>query len=134
MNDRPLIVGGLLLFVVFVTSPIWHGVATRKLALAPLEIKLPSQEKNCVAPASYMRTSHMQLLEQWRSDVVRRQQRQYTAYDGKVYEKNLTQTCLSQCHASHADFCDKCHRYAGVAALNCWNCHSDAPLPARNAP
>jgi len=134
MNDRPFIVGGLLVFVVFVTAPIWHGVAARQATLAPLELKLPAQEKHCVAPVSYMRASHMRLLDQWRTEVVRSQQRQYTAYDGKVYEMTLTRTCLSGCHGSQKEFCDRCHSYNGAAALNCWNCHSDAPQAVRNAP
>jgi len=134
MNDRPFIVSGLLVFVVFVTTPIWRGVAAKQVALAPLELKLPAQEKHCVAPLSYMRTSHMQLLDQWRTAVVRSQQRQYTAYDGKVYEMDLTRTCLSGCHGSRQEFCDRCHSYNGAAALTCWNCHSDALQTARNMP
>ena len=134
MNDRPFIVSGLLVFVVFVTTPIWRGVAARHAALARLELTLPAQEKHCVAPVTYMRTSHMRLLDEWRTDVVRTQQRQYTAYDGKVYEMNLTRTCLSGCHGTQKEFCDRCHRYNGVAALNCWNCHSDSLQAARNGP
>lgn len=134
MKDRPFILGGLVVFVVFVTTPIWHGVATRKVALAAPEIKLPAQEKHCVAPVSYMRTSHMQLLDEWRESVVRTGQREYTAYNGKVYEKNLTRTCLSACHASREEFCDRCHNYSGVSNLNCWKCHSDAPQVVRNLP
>lgn len=134
MNDRPIILGGFIVFLVFVTTPIWHGVATRKIALAVPEIKSSAQEKQCVAPVSYMRTSHMRLLDEWRDDVVRTGQRKYVAYNGKVYEKSLTQTCLSACHGSRQEFCDRCHNYSGVAALNCWKCHSDAPQVARNSP
>lgn len=134
MRDRPFIVGGLMVFLVFVTTPVWRGVTTAKVTLAALEIKSPPQEKQCVAPLSYMRTSHMQLLDEWRDSVVRAGQRKYTAYNGKVYEKNLTQTCLSACHGSRQEFCDRCHNYSGVSTLNCWNCHSDAPQVARNLP
>lgn len=134
MSDRPFIVGGLLVFVAFVTTPIWRGVATRNTALAVPEIKLPAQEKHCVAPANYMRTSHMQLLDQWREDVGDNQQRQYVAYDGRVYEKSLTRTCLSGCHGSRKEFCDRCHSYSGVSALNCWDCHNDSPLVAGTLP
>lgn len=134
MRNRPFIVGGLLVFFVFVTTPIWHGLATRRIALEAPEIKLPAQEKQCVAPVSYMRTSHMQLLDEWRDSVVRTGQRKHVAYNGKVYEKNLTNTCLSACHGSRQEFCDRCHDYSGVSSLNCWNCHSDAPQVARNLP
>lgn len=134
MNDRPFILGGLIIFVVFVTAPIWHGVATRKIALAAPEIKLPVRERECVAPVGYMRTSHMQLLDDWREEVVRTGQRKYVAYNRKVYEKNLTQTCLSACHGSRQEFCDRCHNYNGVSTLSCWKCHSDTPQVARNSP
>jgi len=133
VNDRPFIVLGLIVFVAFVTTPIWRGMTTRNVALAALEIKLPAQEKTCVAPVNYMRAWHMRLLEQWRSDVVRGRQRQYVAYNSKVYDKNLTRTCVG-CHGNHQDFCDRCHNYNGVAALNCWECHNDAPPAGRNAP
>jgi len=134
MRDRPFIVGGLVVFLVFVTMPIWRGVATAKITLAALEIKSPAPEKECVAPVSYMRASHMRLLDEWRDSVVRGGQQKYFAYNGKTYEKSLTQTCLSACHGSRREFCDRCHDYNGVAALNCWSCHSDAPQVARNSP
>jgi len=133
MNDRPFIVAGLIVFVAFVTTPIWHGVATRQSSLAAPAIKLPAREKQCVAPVSYMRTSHMRLLVQWRKDVVDARKRQYVAYNGEIYDKSLTGTCLG-CHGSHKDFCDRCHNYSGVAALNCWDCHNDATSIARNTP
>jgi hypothetical protein len=52
--------------------------------------------------------------------------RTFTAFDGKSYTMALTQTCL-KCHASKADFCDRCHNYAGVAPY-CWDCHIDPKL------
>jgi len=134
MNDRPFIVAGLIVFVAIVTTPLWRGVTARNVVLAAPEIKLPAHEKQCVAPLNYMRASHMQLLEQWRDDVVRQQQPRYAAYNGRVYEKSLSKTCLSQCHGSRQEFCDRCHNYNGVAALNCWECHNDAPPAPRSTP
>jgi len=133
VNDRPVIVFGLIVFVAFVTTPIWRGVATRNVALATPEVKLPGQEKQCVAPVGYMRAFHMQLLDDWREDVVAGQNRRYVAYNGKVYDKSLTRTCLG-CHGSRQEFCDRCHNYNGVAALNCWECHNDASSVIRSAP
>lgn len=132
MNDRPFIIVGLIVFIAFVTTPIWHGIATRNVALAAPQIKLPTQEKQCVAPTGYMRASHMQLLEQWRSDVVRGQERQDVAHNGKVYDKSLTRTCLG-CHRSRQEFCDRCHTYNGVAAIDCWECHNDATSSTGNS-
>jgi len=50
VSDRPLILAGLTLFVGLVTTPIWHGALDRKTALTAPPIKLPAQEKQCVAP------------------------------------------------------------------------------------
>ena len=134
MRDRPFIVGGVIVFAVFVTVPFWRSLATPTATLALPVIKSPALERQCVAPVTYMRTSHMQLLHEWRDGVVRTGQRKYIAYNGKVYEKSLTQTCLSACHGSRQEFCDRCHAYSGVSALDCWNCHSDTPQVARNLP
>jgi len=134
VKDRPFIVGGLVVFLVFVTTPVWRSLRTPKATLVAPEIKLPMQERECVAPVGYMRASHMQLLDEWRESVVRTGQRKYVAYNGKVYNKSLTETCLSACHGSRQEFCDRCHNYSGVSQLNCWNCHSDAPQVARKSP
>lgn len=121
MRDRLWIVAGLALFAGAVTAPFWTAhAASGNLAKLP-HLTLPANRKECVAPVSYMRASHMQLLLSWREDVVRRGQRQYVAFNGKVYDKSLTRTCLG-CH-DKAEFCDRCHTYAGVSAPYCWNCH-----------
>ena len=39
------------------------------------KLQLPVNEKDCVAPPALMRASHMQLLIDWREDVVRRGER-----------------------------------------------------------
>jgi hypothetical protein len=125
MRDRGVIIGGLTLFLVLVTFPVWYNRAAGTTSRAP-ELKRPVEEKNCVAPVAYMRTSHMELLTTWRDQVVRQQVRTFTAFDGRSYTMALTQTCL-KCHASKADFCDRCHDYAGVAPY-CWDCHIDPKL------
>ncbi len=122
MRDRARILGGLALFVGIVTFPVWYGLGAKTQAKAP-DLKLPVLEKHCVAPLSYMRTSHMELLIGWRDEVVRDSERTFVAYDGRSYTKSLTQTCL-KCHESKADFCDRCHNYAGVQPV-CWDCHVD---------
>ncbi len=67
-----------------------------------------------MAPVDYMKKSHMQLLFQWRDDRVRKNVRTYVSHDGKSYAINFTGTCLTQCHTSKAEFCDRCHNYMGV--------------------
>jgi hypothetical protein len=121
MRDRPQIVAGLLLFVGLFSFPLWYhrGATSTK---AP-DIKLPAREKQCVAPLDYMRRSHMQLLVNWREEVVRSDDRRFTAYNGKIYDKSLTKTCMG-CHTNKAEFCDRCHSYAGVSGPYCWDCHN----------
>lgn len=122
MRDRLLTLIGLALFVALVTVPFWPRLTGyRRSATAP-DLLLPVNAAQCVAPAGYMRASHMRLLLSWREDVVRHGQRRYVAFNGKVYEKSLTGTCLG-CH-NKTEFCDRCHIYAGVSAPSCWNCHS----------
>lgn len=118
--DRSLIVAGLAVFLVVVTFPAWYNAAAGRAPLAPA-LERPTAGQACVAPREYMRTSHMTLLAAWQRDVVRRGDRTYVAYDGHHYEKSLTATCL-RCHASKANFCDRCHSYAGVAPA-CTDCH-----------
>jgi len=125
MRDRGIILGGLIAFLGVVTFPVWYNLAAGTTARAP-ELKLPEQEKNCVAPMEYMRKSHMELLTTWRDEVVRQNIRTFRSFDGKTYTMGLTQTCM-KCHASKADFCDRCHEYAGVTP-HCWDCHIDPKL------
>lgn len=133
MRDRPQIVAGLLVFVGLFTSPLWYH-PTPGGRQGP-QVKLPAQAKQCVAPVDYMRRSHMQLLVTWREEVVRDGERQFPAYNGKTYDKSLTRTCLAQCHTNKAEFCDRCHTYAGVSGPYCWQCHSEPrPVLARSTP
>jgi hypothetical protein len=121
MRDRLWIIAGLVLLVAGVTTPFWSArTAPKNLAKLP-DLTLPANQKECVAPVSYMRSSHMQLLLSWREDAVRHGQRQYVAFNGKVYDKSLTRTCMG-CH-NKAEFCDRCHAYSGVSQPYCWNCH-----------
>lgn len=129
MRDRLLIISGLLLFLALFTFPVWRGIAAQSSARGP-EVKKAGGEKSCVAPRDYMRAAHMELLMEWRDAKVREEQRRYTAYDGKVYAISLTKTCLTQCHGSRKEFCDRCHSYAGVPAPNCWGCHTSPPAAA----
>jgi hypothetical protein len=124
MRDRSLIYIGLLVFLGLLTLPFTYGLFAGKTANGP-ELQLPENEEQCVAPVDYMKSSHMQLLLQWREDLVRRNIREFTAFDGRTYTVGLTGTCLSQCHTSKADFCDRCHNYAGVSEPYCWDCHID---------
>jgi hypothetical protein len=120
MRDKGRIVLGLLVFLALITFPVWYNLVIGKEALRP-ELKLPSDESRCVADTAFMRTDHMQLLVDWRDEVVRDNQRIFVTDDGRRYLKSLTGTCMS-CHDDKQEFCDKCHDYVGVKPY-CWDCH-----------
>jgi hypothetical protein len=132
MRDRGIIYSGLAVFLVLATFPLWHNLAGAVTAKGP-EPVLPANARQCVMPLDYMKTSHMTLLLDWREQVVRQDERDFTAFNGRHYTKSLTATCLDQCHtAGKAEFCDRCHNYADVS-LSCWNCHVDSKTVLRSA-
>jgi hypothetical protein len=131
MPDRPLIYAGLAVFVGLITFPIWYNRVAGTTSAAPV-LQKPVKGDRCIYPAEFMRASHMNVLMDWRDQVVRSNNRLVTA-GGRTYTMSLTGTCMD-CHASKADFCDKCHNYAGVKPY-CWDCHIDpALLKGRGAP
>jgi len=125
MRDKIPILAGLAAFVVLITTPMWWNAAHGTTSKGPDPV-LPVNEKTCVAPLEYMKTSHMQLLIDWREQVVRSDNRTYKAFNGKAYRMSLTGTCLG-CHSDKAQFCDRCHNYAAVS-VTCWDCHVDPKL------
>ena len=127
MRDRGLILAGLLIFLGIISVPVWYNPSSGKIPVMP-ELKLPASARECVAPISYMKTSHMKLLNEWRDQAVRAGNRTFTAYNGRTYAISLTATCLQQCHEDKAAFCDRCHAYNGVKSPNCWDCHVDPKL------
>ncbi|MGI9101414.1 MAG: sulfate reduction electron transfer complex DsrMKJOP subunit DsrJ [Terriglobales bacterium] len=133
MRDRILIAVALLLFLTLVTYPMWHAVSAKTTASGP-QLKLPANEKSCVAPTAFMRASHMKLLVDWREGAVRYNRLSYGAYNGKNYQVNLSSTCLGQCHTDKQEFCDRCHKYAAVSGPYCWDCHVDPKTAARRLP
>ena len=120
MYDTGKIFTGLLIFLCIVTTPIWYNVVTGKAAYRP-DPKLPTQEKQCVAPKAEMIATHMTLLNDWRDKVVRGGDREYVAHDGKMYTISLSEGCM-KCHSDKAAFCDQCHNYVEVSPY-CWDCH-----------
>jgi hypothetical protein len=114
---------GIIVLLAAITSPLWYNALTGRAAYVP-ELKLPEDEKRCVEEKSYMREHHADLLNLWKKRVVREGQRIYTSQDGKTYEMSLSGTCM-KCHAVKADFCDRCHAYAGVPSPPCWECHNE---------
>jgi hypothetical protein len=120
MYNKGTIIPGLIIFVLFVTFPLWFNAFSKASALPKPELP-PGGEKNCVAPVAEMRDNHMGLLNEWRDDVVRNNDRVAVTVDGKEYRKGLQMACM-QCHSNKEKFCDSCHLYASVKPY-CWDCH-----------
>ncbi|MEW6235068.1 MAG: sulfate reduction electron transfer complex DsrMKJOP subunit DsrJ [Candidatus Omnitrophota bacterium] len=119
--DKEKIVPGIVVFIVLFTFPVWYNLAFGSGEGAP-KPELPAQEKQCVESKEYMRTQHMDLLNQWRDAVVRSDMRLYlSSENGAKFEMSLTNTCL-KCHPNKTRFCDQCHDYMAVKPY-CWDCH-----------
>jgi len=95
---------GLAVFVVFVAMPVWWQVLG---ANEPPTLDEPKGDA-CVEGVEFMRAKHMDLLSEWRNEVVREGVRKYVSSTDIAFEMSLTGTCLD-CHESKQGFCDECH-------------------------
>ena len=156
MYDGQKIIVGLLVFIALASIPLWYTPAAGKAYEAP-DIKLPEGE--CVESRDYMRSSHMEVLNDWRDSVVRLGNRIHVFKSGKRYLKTLTGSanpppvpkgsplsgvdrrgCLG-CHGQVAEpgqsaaesFCVKCHQTAAVE-VTCWDCHHESDKPVSGMP
>ncbi|MDA8164529.1 MAG: sulfate reduction electron transfer complex DsrMKJOP subunit DsrJ [Desulfobacteraceae bacterium] len=118
MYDKGKIIPGLIIFLGLFTFPLWYNAGN---AGNPPKPEKPAGYQKCVRPVEYMRTSHMVLLNQWRDEVIRGDEREMIMIDGKPYPKKLQAGCMG-CHADKKKFCDRCHTYASVKPY-CWDCH-----------
>jgi [DsrC]-trisulfide reductase subunit J len=123
LYNGKMIIAGLVVFVALVGMPIWYNIASGT-GSGPPDLVLPDKtlHTKCVEDTAYMRTSHMDLLNQWRNSVVREGERVYTAKDGTKYNMSLSNTCL-ECHNDKDKFCKRCHDYMAVKPF-CWDCHT----------
>jgi len=124
MHDTGKVIIGLIIFIVIAIFPIWFAVAGGRTGELP-ELEKAARGEKCVLETKEMRASHMDLLNVWREDVVRKGERYYRAHPGtsnefKV-EMSLTRACLG-CHENKDAFCDRCHDYMSVHPY-CWDCH-----------
>ena len=131
MRDRPVIFTGLAAFLILATFPFWYNLSARTAVRGPA-LRLPPG-KQCVAPVDFMKAYHMRMLNSWRDQVVRNGVRRYVSPDGTSYDMSLNRTCLAQCHQNRAEFCDRCHSYAGVSTAYCWSCHNTPTNALRSA-
>jgi [DsrC]-trisulfide reductase subunit J len=118
MHDGAKIITGLGAFVAAALIPFWANLGARPTLP---RLTLGTKATRCVAPKEQILASHMEILNRWRSEVVRTGRR--TALDafGQPVTMSLTGTCLS-CHANKAEFCDRCHASMAVTPY-CWECH-----------
>ncbi len=101
--------------------------------------KLAEKDRKCVMPTEWMRANHMQMLVDWRENVIRSRDKGYPSADdrlfvnpeGKQYLASLSNTCM-ECHSNKSKFCDQCHNYVAVTP-NCWGCHLDKEQKAAKA-
>jgi hypothetical protein len=120
---------GLAIFVAFAAFPFYYNIGKVSAKPDPKTDTPAIQEwvakygkKQCVESKEFMRTEHMQLLNNWRDSVVRDGNRGYMGDDGTVrFNMSLQNSCM-KCHSSKKKFCDECHTYMAVKPY-CWDCH-----------
>ena len=122
MGDKGKIIFGLSVFVILITYPFWGRLAAGDSLPDRTELEYPAESEACVEDSAYMAASHMDLLNQWRDDLVRDGNPEYISSNGQTYLKSLTKTCLN-CHEDRDAFCTRCHDYADVQPT-CWECHT----------
>ncbi len=119
MRDAGRLVGGLVIVTAVLAAPLWFGWARGE---APVSLPKVAADEGCVEPPGEIRKRHPALLAAWRERVVRQGDRVHEKADGRAVRISLTETCLG-CHGKATEFCDSCHRQAGVS-LSCWQCHA----------
>ena len=119
MYDAGKVILGIVVFLALVTFPLWYNLAGEASVTAPELEK--AEGTQCVEDAEWMRGRHMDLLDDWRDEVVRDGERYFVGPDGQRMEKSLSNTCLN-CHVNKDKFCDRCHNYMSVDPY-CWDCH-----------
>ncbi len=121
MYNAKYVIAGIIVFTALFTIPFWLGGVEGGDVYTRPNVVLPKDEKECIEPVEYMRAEHMQLLNDWRDEALRNDNRTYVSSSGKKWEISLQNTCM-QCHTSYEDFCQKCHVSNSVYPY-CWTCH-----------
>lgn len=128
--NRGMVIAGIVVFIVIAAFPFFYNLGkAAKLPDPKLNtteiLQLPEAERVCILPKEEMRKNHMVILDEWRDQVVREGNREYTGSDGKKYTVSLQNTCL-HCHSNYEEFCNECHQYT-VQTPYCWGCHIQNP-------
>jgi hypothetical protein len=121
MYDGGKIIAGLVIGLLLLLSPFLYNAGKAAKAPEPELTAKAKEAKKCVMDKSYMTRSHFSLLDKWRNEAVRGEDRYFKRSDGKMFYKSLQVTCMD-CHSNKTKFCDQCHNYMGVSPY-CWDCH-----------
>ncbi|MDH4200634.1 MAG: sulfate reduction electron transfer complex DsrMKJOP subunit DsrJ [Spirochaetia bacterium] len=119
MYSKGKVIPGLLIFIALVSCPVWKRFIVSPAAAMPKPVI--ANGDHCVESREYMRAKHMVLLNNWRNEVVRENNKVYINSRGEHFQKSLTGTCL-KCHSNKEQFCDSCHKAADVKPY-CFDCH-----------
>ena len=119
MYNAKAVIVGIIVFVALFTAPFWLSMMGKDYKSTGIE--LPKGEKECIEDVQFMRDQHMRLLNEWRDEALRKENRVYVATSGKKWTISLQNTCL-KCHSNYKEFCEKCHTANGVDPY-CWTCH-----------
>lgn len=119
MYNAKAVIVGIIIFVVLFTSPFWVSLLGKNYTSTG--VVLPKDEKECIENVVFMRDQHMRLLNEWRDEALRNENRIYVASNGKKWAISLQNTCL-KCHSNYKEFCEKCH-VANSVYPYCWTCH-----------
>lgn len=154
MYDKLKILPFLIIGVCLFLSPMWYDNIFGKGTKAPEPVLTPKAKEagQCVAPKAYIKAWHMQLLDAWRQEVVRDDQRYFNTNENLWWDYSLSPKLLEDwrrfvsnsdvqapgkagktyykslqqtcmnCHSNKTEFCDQCHNYMGVNPY-CWDCH-----------
>ena len=122
MYDTAKVIVGVVVFLTLAASPLVYNAMTAEGPEPPKFEPPPNGSTDCVMETGWMRANHMDLLDQWRDDVVRLGVRDFTVEKtGEKVPMSLTLTCVN-CHSNKSQFCDACHDYMAVSPY-CWDCH-----------
>lgn len=120
MYNAKAVIIGIVIFVAVFSSPFWTSWIGQDYTKTG--VVLPAGEKECIEDTEFMRAQHMRLLDEWRDQALREENRVYeSALNGKKWVISLQNTCL-KCHSNYAEFCEKCH-VANSVYPYCWTCH-----------
>lgn len=123
MYNAKLIIPGIIIFVLVFSSPFWLGWIGQDYTKTGVTLSpIAKQQQTCIEDTEFMRAQHMRLLDEWRDQALRQENRVYvSALNGKKYLISLQNTCVA-CHTNYTEFCEKCH-IANSVYPYCWTCH-----------